>query len=130
MLSKDEFKTLRELNPVSVFIADEEMRTERYLLNNETAKEYIWRNNNNVDYHKIKEIQSISEITIEGLDDKDEIIWIDLDIDDGSKKMCFDDLRLDTPPEEPGNYCLVIKHYGDNVLEHQDIYFSLFFRIV
>lgn len=130
MLSEDELKTLRELNPVSVSIADEVMRTERYLLNNETAKEYIWRSNNNVEYSKLKEIKSISEITIEGLDDKDEMFWIDLDKDDGSEKMCFDNLRLDTPTKKPGNYCLIIKHNGNSDLDNQDIYYSLFVIIV
>lgn len=130
MLSKDEMQKLWEQSPVSVFIDGEEIGAEHFLLDESINIEYIWRSNRNSNYNDVRKIKSVSDITIEGIDDKDEVIWIDLDKDDGSSEKCFDNLRLDTPPEEPGNYCLVIIHYGDNVLEHQDIYFSLFFRIV
>lgn len=130
MLSEDEFQTLWNQSPVSVFIDGEEVRTERFMLDESIGIEYIWRSNKNINYSDVRKIKSISEITIEGLDDEDEVIWIDLDKDDGNLDVCFDKLKMDSPPEEPGNYCLIIKHNGDNNLQHQVIYFSLFIIIV
>lgn len=130
MLSEDELQTLWDQSPVRIFIDDEEIGTERFLMDEAINIEFIWRSNRNSNYNDVRKIKSVSDITFEGLDDEDEVTWIDLDKDDGSSEMCFDNLKMDTPPEEPGNYCLIVKHNGYRDLHHQDVYYSLFVKIV
>lgn len=128
MLSKDEMQKLWNQSPVRVFIDGEEIGTERFLIDELTNIEYIWRSNRNSNYNDVTKVNSVSNITFKGLDDKDELIWINLDEDNGSLEMCLDNLKLDAPPDKTGNYCLIIKHNGSFDLKNQNIFFSLFIR--
>lgn len=128
MLSRNDISIMNEITPIIIKVNCIKVETQSFLVNEQIGLEYIWRNNNH--YHSVVEIKDVSEIKIEGLDDDDEVLWIALDQDKGTELTNFAVLRLHNPPQEKGNYCLLIKHDGNLVLKNQNMYYSVFIRIV
>ena len=77
-------------------------------LNDNTSIEYIWRGNNN--RNGMLSVKSLSEpdIKIINLESGDEVLWVDLNADDGYTTD-IDGLISKITPEKAGTYCLIIK---------------------
>ena len=77
-------------------------------LNDNTSIEYVWRGNNN--RNGMLSVKSLSEpdIKIINLESGDEVLWVDLNADDGYTTD-IDGLISKITPEKAGTYCLIIK---------------------
>lgn len=128
MYSIDDVVTIQEITPIRLKIDGEQWYFNRMLLDEKIGMEYLWRNNNHL--FNLCEISNASQIEIEGLDHNDEMIWIDLEKDDGSPITDWRELQLDKAPTRKGNYCLVVRHNDQTVLKHSAMYFSIIIRIL
>ncbi|MGI5849865.1 MAG: hypothetical protein ACOX8Q_07355 [Christensenellales bacterium] len=128
MLDKADRTIINEIVPLNIWINDENVEVEPFLINENIRIEYIWRNNNR--YRFAKEVKNISDIRIQGIQDDDEVIWVALDKDDGSPISDYTKICSNKAPAQKGNYCLIIRHNGDCVLKHEDMYFSMFIVLI
>lgn len=127
MYTENDRNIIGEFSPIEVLINDESIYTMPSLRYKHVGMEYIWRSNNI--FHNSAEVKDISQIEIIGLHNNDEVIWVDIDKDDGSPITSLDVLKLDEEPKEKGNYCLIIKPNHKEIID-VDIYYSFLIRII
>ncbi|MFZ5975002.1 MAG: hypothetical protein ACOYU3_06305, partial [Bacillota bacterium] len=77
-------------------------------LDDNTSIEYVWRGNNN--RNGMLSVKSLSEpdFKFENLKAGDEVLWVDLNADDGCTTD-IDSLISKKTPEKAGTYCLIVK---------------------
>lgn len=127
MNTENDWNIINEFMPIKVLVNGELNHIMPSIRYKQVGMEYIWRSNNI--FHKSAEVNDFSQIEIIGLHDNDEVIWIDIDKDEGSPITDYDKLKLDEAPKDKGNYCLIIKHSHEDIID-ADIYYSMLIRIL
>ena len=130
MYTDEERAILYNQNPLYIIVNDVHIYFKTSLLSKEIGMEYIWRNNSYYLTSEIKDINDASEIEIIGLRDDYEVIWLNIDKDDGSHIADLNEIRLNEPPSQKGNYCLIVKHNYNQVFKDGELYFSMLVKIV